>query len=157
MAVLRSTPSVSRRTALTVFGAAGLGLSLGSLAHQALAQDASPEVPRISRVDHPVFGTWEWTNDLQQEADSRPTPIIFARDGTCLEFDPVFGVGIGYWGTIDAQRADIMMQYQTLAGPWLNLQGPIAFFDADYVPAPTTFGQGFIVTRSTLVVEDTVD
>lgn len=49
------------------------------------------------------------------------------------------------------------MQYQALAGPWLNIQGPVAFFDFDHVPAPTTFGQGFIVTRSRLTVNDAGD
>jgi hypothetical protein len=143
-----------------IMAAAGLW-SVAMLGH-ARAQVATPQATELPRVDHPIHGTWEWSNDLndfssQSDPDFRPTPIIFSKDGTCLEYDAVFGVGIGFWRTLDAQHGEVVMQYQTLAGPWLNIQGPVAFFDPDHVPAPSTFGQGFIVSRSTLIVADDGD
>ena len=49
------------------------------------------------------------------------------------------------------------MQYQTLAGPWLNIMGPVAFFDFDHVPAPSTFGQGLHRHPVRLTVGDAGD
>jgi hypothetical protein len=135
--------------------AAAVGVWGLAMVDQAGAQDATPQATPMARVDHPVTGAWEWSTDLSE--DARPTPIIFSPDGTCLEYDAVFGVGIGFWRTLDAQHGEAVMQYQTLAGPWLNIQGPVAFFDFDHVPAPTPFDLGFIVTRARLTVDETGD
>jgi hypothetical protein len=170
-----TTPYTTRRSAMArviqrrnmLAAAAGLwGLTRVG---RAWAQDATPQTSEVARADHPINGAWEWSTDLNgfddlnltnniEQGESHPTPIIFSRDGTCLEYDAVFGVGIGFWRTLDAQQGEVVMQYQTLAGPWLNITGPVEFFDVDHVPTPPTFDYTeFIVTRSRLTVDDAGD
>ncbi len=56
----RPTASASRRTALASAGALGLALATRGLL--ATAQEATPAATAFSTFDHPMIGTWQWTN-----------------------------------------------------------------------------------------------
>jgi hypothetical protein len=100
----RSTDrSVSRRTALTGIGAAGVGLALNGRGPQAAAQDATTD----SMANHPIVGVWMVTTP------GGPALAVFSADGTNIQGVPAAqsgsqgvtftGAQVGTWAPVSAR------------------------------------------------------
>ena len=77
MTTPRTSPSVSRRTALAGLGAGSLGLALGTRTAGA--------APALSTADHPLTGVWlAMANPARAEDPKFPAPSVFAADGTVI-------------------------------------------------------------------------
>ena len=76
MSKIRSTASVSRRSALAGLGVGGFGLALSSTGDQATAKTTD-------LADHPLTGTWLAT------VPGGMAPSLFAADGTVLLAWPI--------------------------------------------------------------------
>src|SRR5215207_11491758 len=88
MTQVRSTPSVSRRTALAGLSAGGLGLALAATAQHASAQDTAAEM-----AGHPFVGTWIVDRNPDDPTEI-PTYNIITADGGLI--DPTVGAA-GVW------------------------------------------------------------
>jgi hypothetical protein len=84
-----TTPSVSRRTALTGLGAAGLGAALAASTRPASAQDATP----TAMAGHPIVGTWVIDRNTATTTEV-PVVVVFTDTGGFI--DPGQGVA-GVW------------------------------------------------------------
>ncbi len=83
MAISKTGPSVSRRTALAGLSAGGLSLALGAGDRAAVAQDAASEM-----ANHPIVGVWMVTTPRFGLA-----PSIFSPDGTVTIARPATQAG----------------------------------------------------------------
>ena len=92
----RPTASASRRTALASAGA--LGLTLASRGFMATAQVATPAATAFSTFDHPLIGTWQWTN-FPDTSYEHVTFATFTQGGGYVEVSDMLlqFLAIGVW------------------------------------------------------------
>ena len=71
----------------------------------------------------------------------------FPPTATYLIRDESFeGVGIGFWRATGERTADLVVTYQTLAGAWQSVLGPVEMFEPGYVPTGQLFEIDPLVT-----------
>ena len=126
--------SVSRRTAFTALGAAGVGLALAA---PAISQEATP----AAMSTHPVVGAWIL-------AAVRATPntgyAIFHADGTYTEVNPDTGTGVGVWRPTGERSGELINK-------WPNIST-----DAEtYVPGTSTLRVTFDVDEQGMTYSGT--
>jgi len=116
----RSTSSspISRRTALAGLGAGGLGLAALTVSSPTFAQDASPEATVYPLTDHPVIGSWQWTN-LPNTPMESISFAIFTATSVYVEtgdVDPNHGfVALGAWRPTGERTAELVQTGQTIS------------------------------------------
>lgn len=142
--------ALSRRAALQGLGAGSLAMLAARLV--AVAQEATPEDVVFSRVDHPLLGAWQWNMNLNFDRDSQIA--VLSRSGQYLEFDPVAGLGVGFWRATGADTGECFAQYQGLAGTWQRIAGPEELFDPGYEPKAFTYRREIVTTQTMLRLRD---
>jgi hypothetical protein len=96
---------ITRRTILGSAVALGAAIGLHGLSHAA-AQEASPVPTRFPRTNHPVIGSWQWTNFPGN--DQTISFAIFTADGTYVEAEPGRIVGVGTWRASGERTAELV-------------------------------------------------
>jgi hypothetical protein len=137
---------VSRRAALASLGIGSLALATRQLA---FAQAATPAAEEVSRIDYPLIGAWQWADGVGEV----PGPGFFAPDGTYVEYDRDFGVGVGFWRPTGEDTAELVATFQLLTGSYQNLAGPVEMFEPAYVPQGHAFRGDMVTIRQRLVLD----
>jgi hypothetical protein len=151
MTGLLSPERLTRRTAAFTLGLGGLA---ALLAHRPAltAQEATPVAGDVSRIGHPLLGAWQWMNLSALASD--PAIGVFYPDGTYLTYETFEGVGIGFWRATGERTADLVVNYQTLAGAWQTVLGPVGMFEPDYAPTGQTLEIDPIITLALHITLD---
>jgi len=148
MSTSRPTTAVSRRTALAALGATGLSLSLVGLAHQALAQDATPEVGSVPRMGHPLAGPWAFP-----DGPYNTLTTSIEVNGLCFHYVADLGMGIGAWKTTGERTGAMVIIYQDFPDD-LDVND---FFVPGHVSLGHEFKPGLAIRRLTLEVDTSGD
>jgi hypothetical protein len=130
--------------ALAAFGAAGLGLSFVSFAHQVLAQNATPEVRSFPREGHLLAGPWAFP-----DGPYNTLTTSLEVDGVCFHYVADLGMGIGGWQTTGERTGEMVMVYQYFPDD-LRIAD---LFAPGYIAPGHRFEPGVAMRRMTLEVD----
>ncbi len=115
----------------------------------AIAQEATPSASRVTRYGHPFAGTWEWHNDLGNQAFSSSISYsVIDEDGSYVEYAASIGVGIAQWQPTGERTAELVVSFQHLAST-------SGLFAPDYVPAGHEFLPSVRTYWLTIEVDET--
>jgi hypothetical protein len=133
---------LSRRTALTGLGAAGLAFT--TLVHQVMAQDAPPDLPFIPQAGHSLAGPW-----AVQDGPTNVATIALEANGVCCNYLQDFGMGIGAWRATGERTGEMVIVYQYFPD---DLQ-VADLFAPGYISPGHEFAPGMYLDRITLEVD----
>ena len=133
---------LSRRTALTGVGAAGLGLAFTTLAQQAMAQRATSDQPFIPQAGHPLAGPW-----AIQDGSANVATVSLEANGVCCNYLQDYGMGIGAWRATGERTGEMVIIYQYFPS---DLQ---VLFEPGTISPGHEFAPGMYLDRITLEVD----
>ena len=133
---------LSRRTALTGLGSAGLSFAVATLAQQAMAQDATSDQPVIPQAGHPLAGPW-----AVQDGPTNVATVSLEANGVCCNYLQDFGMGIGAWRATGERTGELVIVYQYFAN---DLQ---VLFEPGSSSPGHEFAPGMYLDRMTAAVD----
>jgi hypothetical protein len=117
----------------------------------ARAQDASPVPTRYPRANHPIIGSWQWTNWPDDNRYGPTTTFaIYTADGTYVETRNPRQVSIGTWRATGERAAELVnLEYTRASLDYLYEPGVAV------LPGPFADIPGALVYRLAITVDET--